>query len=125
MALAFGGNQCSFADLRRNTHAAVAVLTRAGGNRGGRLGILSTNRPGFVFAIHAATSMNVPFVPLNWRQTADEIAWQLQDAGITVLVVDEERASVAAAAAGSVPVEIVPIARLERAGDQSGSRYLC
>ena len=39
--------------------------------------------------------MSVPFVPLNWRQTADELAWQLRDASITVLVVDEERAAVA------------------------------
>ena len=58
--------------------------------------------------------MAVPFVPLNWRQTADELAWQLRDADITVLVVDEERATVAKAACADLPVTIVPIAELER-----------
>ena len=80
----------------------------------GRIGILSANRPGVVFAVHAATRMSVPVVPLNWRQTAPEIAWQLRDAGITVLVVDEERATVAKAACAELPVTIVPIAELER-----------
>ena len=58
--------------------------------------------------------MSVPFVPLNWRQTADEIAWQLRDAGITVLVVDEDRAALAKATCSTLPVTIVPIAELER-----------
>jgi O-succinylbenzoic acid--CoA ligase len=58
--------------------------------------------------------MSVPVVLLNWRQTAPEIAWQLSDAGITVLAVDEERATVAKAASAELPVMFVPIAELER-----------
>ena len=90
------------------------MLSDARAEGTGRIGILSANRRGVVFAVHAATRMAVPFVPLNWRQTASELAWQLRDAGITVLIVDEERATVAKAACDDVPVTVVPIAELER-----------
>jgi O-succinylbenzoic acid--CoA ligase len=64
--------------------------------------------------------MSAPLVPLNWRQTEDEITWQLRDAGISVLVVDEERAAVARAACARSRVTIVPIAKLERLPPPSG-----
>jgi O-succinylbenzoic acid--CoA ligase len=48
-----------------------------------------------------------------------EIAWQLRDAGITVLAVDEERAAVAKAACAELPVTSVPIAELERLPPES------
>jgi o-succinylbenzoate---CoA ligase len=114
VALSFGGHHWTFADLRRSVSAAAALLTNARAENAGRIGILSANRPGVVFAVHASTRMSVPVVPLNWRQTAREIAWQLRDAGITVLVVDDERAAVAKEACAALPITIVPIAELER-----------
>jgi O-succinylbenzoic acid--CoA ligase len=114
VALSFGGHHWTFAELRRSVSAAAALLTGARAESAGRFGILSFNRPGVVFAVHAATRMSMPVVPLNWRQTAREIAWQLQDAGITVLAVDDERAAAARVACAALPVTIVPIAELER-----------
>jgi o-succinylbenzoate---CoA ligase len=115
LALAVAGHRWTFSDLRASVVAAAELLSTARAERAGRIGILSANRPGVVFTIHAATSMSVPFVPLNWRQTADELAWQVRDAGISVLVVDEERATVAKTACADLPVSIMPIAALERA----------
>jgi O-succinylbenzoic acid--CoA ligase len=123
LALAFAGQRWTFSDLRASVAAAAKVLSTARAESSGRIGILSANRPGIVFTIHAATRMSVPFVPLNWRQTADELAWQLRDAGIAVLVVDEERAPVAKTACASLPVTIVPMSALESAaapGDGPG-----
>ena len=114
VALSFGRQHWTFADLRRSVSSAAVVLRNARAETTGRIGILSANRPGVVFAVHAATHMSVPVVLLNWRQTAAEIAWQLRDAGITVLAVDEERSTVAKAAGAELPVTIVPIAELER-----------
>lgn len=114
LALSFATDRWTFAELRRSVAAAAGNLTRARRDSTGRIGILSANRPGFVFAVHAATRLATPVVPLNWRQTADEIAWQLQDADITVLLVDEERLSVAASVRAIRPVTIVPIEDLER-----------
>jgi o-succinylbenzoate---CoA ligase len=114
LALSFAGRRWTFAELRGSVAVTAAVLSDARAEGTGRIGILSANRRGVVFAVHAATRMAVPFVPLNWRQTARELAWQLRDAGITVLIVDEERATVAKAACDDVPVTVVPIAELER-----------
>ena len=113
-ALSFAGRCWTFAELRGSAAATAAVLSVARAESAGRIGILAANRPGVVFAVHAAARMSVPFVPLNWRQTEGEIAWQLRDAGITVLVVDEERVAVAKAACSGMPVTIMPIAELER-----------
>src|SRR5829696_1223481 len=114
LALAFAGHRWTFSHLQESAVAAAELLSAASAANAGRIGILSGNRPGVVFTVHAATRMAVPFVPLNWRQTADELAWQLRDAGISVLVVDEERATVAKSACADWPVAIVPIAELER-----------
>src|SRR5215212_10657072 len=114
VALSFDGQDWTFTDLRGAVAAVATVLIDARAEKTGRIGILSANRPGVVFAVHAATRMSAPVVPLNWRQTAPEIAWQLRDAGITVLAVDEERAAVARTACATFPVSIVPIEELER-----------
>jgi o-succinylbenzoate---CoA ligase len=120
LALEFAGQCWTFSDLRESVAAAAAVLSTARAERAGRVGILSANRPGVVFTVHAATRISVPFVPLNWRQKPDELAWQVRDAGITVLVVDEERAAVAKTAWADLPVTIVPIAELERSVTSGG-----
>ena len=114
LALSIAGRQWTFAELQATVAAAAEVLGNAHAEGAGRIGILSANRPGVVFAVHAATRLSVPFVPLNWRQTESEIAWQLHDAGITVLVVDEERRAAARTVCAHVPITIVPIAELER-----------
>jgi O-succinylbenzoic acid--CoA ligase len=120
LALSFAGDRWTFADLRRSVAATAEDLKRARGDSDGRIGILSANRPGFVFAVHAATRLAAPVVPLNWRQTADEIAWQLRDADITMLLVDEERLAVAVSVCAIQPVTIVPIDDLERTRSQPG-----
>ena len=121
VALSFGGHHWTFADLRGLVSVAATMLSNARAGNPGRIGILSANRPGVVIAVHAATRLPAPVVPLNWRQAAPEIGWQLRDAGITVLVVDEERAMVARTASAELPVRIVPIAELERLPPPDGS----
>ena len=120
-ALTFAGQRWTFVDLRNSVAATASVLAEARAEGAGRIGILAANRPGVVFAMHAATRLSVPFVPLNWRQTPDEVAWQLRDAGITVLVVDDQRAAVMHTAWARLAVTIVPIDELERLPSPSGS----
>ncbi|HLL49649.1 MAG TPA: o-succinylbenzoate--CoA ligase [Thermomicrobiales bacterium] len=121
LALTFADNRWTYSELHHSVNQTASILTQAVAGFQGRIGILSVNRPEFVFAVHAATRMMVPFVPLNWRQTSEEIAWQLQDASVTVLVVDDEHFALAAAASASLPVNIVSIEDLERAPDVSGT----
>ena len=64
-ALTFAGQGWTFADLRASVEATAAVLSGARASSAGRIGILSANRPGVVFTVHAATRMAVPIVPLR------------------------------------------------------------
>ncbi|MFN8590061.1 MAG: o-succinylbenzoate--CoA ligase [Thermomicrobiales bacterium] len=114
LALTWNDQRWTFGELAGSVAGAAARLAPLTGG-GYRLGLLAANRPGFVFATHAARVLGVPFVPLNWRQTAEEIAWQLAAAEIGVLLVDESRWEVAQGAARDLPLTIVPMAELERA----------
>ncbi len=109
LALTFGAQRWTFTDLARDTRTAAARLAPLVAERGGRIGILSANCPEFVLAVHAAAHLGIPYVPLNWRQSAMEIAWQLRDASISVLVVDEPREAVAARASAGLDVSLLPI----------------
>ena len=113
LALEFAGQRWPFRHLAAAVDRAAAQLALPAAMSNGRLGILSANRSGFVVAIHAARQNGIPIVPLNWRQTADEIAWQIADADISLLLVDEEHAPLAGAAVAGQSVTMLPIAELE------------
>ena len=141
LALKFGADSWTFADLSQSVAGVSDILeqkfppspcAQGEGGRGvraesgdtptrrrPRIGILSANRPGFVFAVHAARWLGMPFVPLNWRQTADELAWQIGNADIGLLLTDDDRLPVAEAAASGLRVTVLPIAELERQSPSS------
>jgi O-succinylbenzoic acid--CoA ligase len=132
VALAFGSQRWTFLELQRAVVTAAANLAttpspavpplpssreRGSGGAGERLGILSPNRPGFAFAALAAARLGIPYVPLNWRLTPSELAWQLREAGVTLLLVDEALMETAMSASAGLPVSISPIADLEQLPD--------
>ena len=119
LAVSFANSRWTYADLRRSACATAELLARTRGEHRGRIGILDANRPGFVFTVHAATRIAAPIVPLNWRQTSDEMAWQLRDSAVSVLVVDEERMDMANIASVGLPITIVAMKDLERTSDLS------
>jgi O-succinylbenzoic acid--CoA ligase len=116
VALSFDTQKWTFVELRAAVSTAAQLLLREMAHSAdrGRIGILSANRPGFVFTVHAAAQLGVSYVPLNWRQTPDELAWQLRDAGVALLVCDESRLEAARAATVGFPMPIVSIDELER-----------
>ncbi len=91
--------------------AAARLATGLGGlglARGDRLAVIMQNRWKMA-ALHWACQLaGVVVVPLNWRSTADELDYFLEDSGAAALVFDE---SAAAAVAGSSCA-----ARLRRVG---------
>ncbi len=114
LALEFGAEQWSFSELRQQVIVAASTLASAMPERGGRIGILSANRPGFVAAVHAAVHLGIPFVPLNWRLSDTELSWQLQNANITLLIADEARQANAESAGTQQTITVIPIADLEQ-----------
>ncbi len=114
LALEFGEARWTFSELRRQVNAAASTLDHSMPERRGRIGILSTNRPGYVFAVHAATCLGIPFVPLNWRQSPAELAWQFQDAEITLLIADEHHEAISETVRTNFGIVAIPIAEFER-----------
>ena len=114
LALGFGAERSTFSELRHQVLTATETLASAIPEQRGRIGILSSNRPGYVVAVHAATRLGLPFVPLNWRQTDAELAWQIQDADITLLIADEAGEANARTALAAQAMAYIPITDFER-----------
>ena len=113
LALEFGAERWTFSELRNCVVTSADRLANAMMERTGRIGILSANRPGFRIAVHAATRLGIPFVPLNWRLSEAELTWQLQDAGITLLIADNAHEATADAARTARGTTVIPISAFE------------
>ena len=83
----------------RLIHAARA----AGVPAGGVVGALLPNRREYLELFAAAAHGGFLVVPINWHWVADEVAYVLADAGVTVLFADARFADVALAAAAARP----------------------
>jgi o-succinylbenzoate---CoA ligase len=119
IALSFGGQQWTFAELERAVAGAARILREATRDSGQRVGILAANKPGYVFAVHAAARAGVVLAPLNWRHSAGELAWQIEDAQIGVLLVDEKRMAKVRAACREMPVDVLSIEEFEQAQSEA------
>ena len=84
--------------------------TRANAIVGPRVALLLPNNEAFVVLVHAAAKAGTVLVPLNARLTPKEMAWQLADAGATVLIHDDTSADVART-----------VAKLLTAGNENGN----
>ncbi len=88
-ALVDGERVVTYLALRDRVAAVAAGLRARGVVRGDRVGILSMNRAEYVEALFAAARLGAIAVPLNWRLSAPEVAFQLGDSGPKVLLVDQ------------------------------------
>ncbi|MEH6581696.1 MAG: long-chain fatty acid--CoA ligase [Halioglobus sp.] len=76
----------AFADSVRRQ----ATLLRAGGVCvGDRVGFVGFNQPAFLETLFAANALGAIFVPLNFRLTAEELTFIINDAGVHTLVCDD------------------------------------
>lgn len=110
LALRFGDFRWTYRELRDQVVEAARWLGMARDQ--GRVGILSANHPGVVVAAHACARLGTSYVPHGFRLTTDELEWQVREAEVTTLVVDEQRASLALDVASRCVVQIIPLANL-------------
>ena len=89
LALIAGDERLSYAALERRVQRAAAGFAEAGVRPGDRVAILSWNSTAFVEAIHAVPRLGATLVPLNARLSASELAWQLRDADVRLLVAQD------------------------------------
>ncbi len=103
-AIYFEGATLSYAALNaRIEQAAKALKSAFGVNRGDRVAILSLNRPDYLVLLYACARLGALLVPLNWRLAVPEQLFILSDAGVKVLVLEEDFAAILPALAERLP----------------------
>ncbi len=87
-ALEFSGRWWSFAELERFARAWAEVLRSVGVKRETKVALLIRNQPYAVALIHALTYLGAVGVLLNRRLAVGELAFQLGEADVEVVVYD-------------------------------------
>lgn len=94
-ALRFLGKTLTWGELRRRVTALADALSRRGVGFGDRVMILMLNRTEFVESVLAINMLGAIAVPLNFRLTAAEIAFLVQDCEAHVMITEAVLAPVA------------------------------
>ncbi|BBZ46352.1 fatty-acid--CoA ligase FadD5 [Mycobacterium parmense] len=95
-ALRFLGRTVTWGELRRRVAALAGALSRRGVGFGDRVMILMLNRTEFVESVLAVNMLGAIAVPLNFRLTAAEIAFLVEDCEARAVITEEVLAPVAA-----------------------------
>lgn len=78
--------------LNREANRAAHALRAMGLSEGDRIGILAVNDPRFLILLFGAAKVGLVVVPLNYRLSVPELAFQIRDAGVQVLFLGPEQA---------------------------------
>ena len=84
------GTTYTFLQLKERSQLFARKLRMLGVRAGSKIGILSTNHIDMVIAIHALTYLKAVGVLLNIRLTKQELEYQLSDAGVEFVLVQED-----------------------------------
>ncbi len=94
-ALRYLGNTVTWAGLQRRVAALADALSRRGVGFGDRVMVLMLNRTEFVESVLAVNMLGAIAVPLNFRLTAAEIAFLVEDCGARLVITEPVLAPVA------------------------------
>ena len=89
-ALVFGDQRITHAQYAGRTARLAAGLAAAGVGQGDRLAILAPNCLEYVDLFGAAARLGAIVVPINWRLSAEEVAYVIEDVAPRVLIVADE-----------------------------------
>ena len=108
-ALIIDGRVTRYAGLVRQTDSAAAFLARAGLKRGHRIAWFGRNSDLFFPLLFAAMRTGAVVVPINWRNTAVETRYMLEDAGARLVIVDAEFDEVIRETIGAREIAVVHV----------------
>ncbi len=94
MAMIFESEETRYGELADRVRRQATLLRQSGVCVGDRVGYLGFNHPALLETMFAAQALGAIFVPLNFRLTAEELSFIINDAGIHSLVVDDALRSV-------------------------------
>lgn len=85
-----GSGTRSFAEIKNDVDRMAAALQRAGLGKGDRLGVVGKNCLEYFLLLGAAAALGVIVVPINWRLSADEAAYNLNDTKPRMVFMESE-----------------------------------
>src|SRR4051794_13280819 len=103
-ALKYRGEDISYASFDRRIGKVGGWLTSRGINHADVVAVLMKNSTAFLELAFATSHIGAVFLPINYRLSADEVAYIVGNSGARILVADEEFASIAA---GGAPVVLL------------------
>ena len=104
-AIADGERRLNYQQLNRRVNRLAGALQGLGLQPGERISILSHNRLEFIEVIMAAAKLGLILVPLNWRFTPTELAFNLNDSGAETLLFDADLAELAKGVMETTPLK--------------------
>jgi len=84
------GRTVTFRDFKEKVDRLAAGLQGAGLKKGDRIGILGKNSLEYFLLYGAAAALGAIVVPVNWRLSADEVSYNLNDCGCKLVFVGPE-----------------------------------
>jgi O-succinylbenzoic acid--CoA ligase len=87
-ALVCGSSTWTFAELDARVDVAAARLLKV--HAGQRVAIRAGNNAGYVVAVHALMRLGAVIVPINTRLAEPEVAWQLTDAEVSLVLGEDD-----------------------------------
>jgi len=100
-AITWRGRTETYAEFAAHAAALAERFRVAGVARGARVALYLHNRPELLHALYATLSIGAIVVPCNVRSTASEVGFVVGDAGVSLVVTDDDHLDRAAEAAGS------------------------
>ena len=94
IALIFEDEKRSYRHFGLSVMRQASLLQTLGVCVGDRVGFIGFNQPVFLETLFAANAIGAVFVPLNFRLTATELTYIINDAGIHTLICDDEMQAV-------------------------------
>jgi fatty-acyl-CoA synthase len=104
-AFVYEDRPVTYQELNDNVNRIARVLQEKGIRKGDRISVLLKNCPEFLELFFAAAKLGIIFVPLNFRLAGPELQYQLNNAGVRLLVFHDSFAERIQPILSSVSVE--------------------
>jgi len=103
VAVHFGDDSLTFAEVNRRSNRAARALMAAGVSQQSRIAVLAKNTPTFYDLALGAAKIDAVLVPINYRLAPAEMAYILKDSSASLLFVSPEYLEPVAAIQGDLP----------------------
>lgn len=87
-ALTFEGTTWTYGELQQRIDRLATALRANGVCRDDRVGFLGLNQPSFLESLFATARLGAIFVPLNFRLSAPELSYIINNAGVHTMIAD-------------------------------------